>query len=88
MRYSVKLTSVAEEHMRFWQLNDDKTLNRIFALLDNMQETPYTGIGQPEALRHKLSGKYSRRIDKKNRLVYSVDEEAQLITIYQLRYHY
>ncbi len=88
MSYSVKLTPTAEEHMRFWQMNDTKTRDRIFALIDNMQATPYTGIGQPEALRHKLNGKYSRRIDKKNRLVYSVDEEARIITIYQLRHHY
>ncbi|MEE0999142.1 MAG: type II toxin-antitoxin system YoeB family toxin [Treponemataceae bacterium] len=31
------------------------------------------GRGQPEALKHELTGYYRRRIDSANRLVYKVD---------------
>lgn len=36
---------------------------------------PTTGIGQPEELKHILSGLYSRKIDKKHRIVYSIKED-------------
>lgn len=86
--YEIELTAEAERDLVFWSKNDKKTLKRIRALIANMRETPYTGLGKPEALRHEWSGFYSRRIDSRNRLVYTVNEDQQLITIHQMRYHY
>ena len=86
--YEIELTAEAERDLVFWSKNDKKTLKRIRALIANMRETPYTGLGKPEALRHEWSGFYSRRIDSRNRLVYAVNEDQQLITIHQMRYHY
>ena len=86
--YEIELTAEAERDLVFWSKNDKKTLKRIRALIANMRETPYTGLGKPEALRHEWSGFYSRRIDSRNRLVYVVNEDQQLITIHQMRYHY
>ena len=86
--YEIELTAEAERDLLFWSKNDKKTLKRIRALIANMRETPYTGLGKPEALRHEWSGFYSRRIDSRNRLVYTVNEDQQLITIHQMRYHY
>ncbi len=88
MNYRLDFTADAEEHLRFWQQNDKRTLKRIRALLANMQETPYTGLGKPEALRFEWSGCYSRRIDAKNRIVYEVNEEEGVILIHRLRHHY
>ena len=85
--YEIELTAEAERHLIFWSKNDKKTLKRIRALIANMQETPYAGFGKPEALRHEWSGIYSRRIDSQHRLVYTVNEEQQLITIHLMRYH-
>ena len=86
--YEIELTAEAERDLVFWSKNDKKTLKRIRALIANMRETPYTGLGKPEALRHEWSGFYSRRIDSRNRLVYAVNEDQQLITIHQMRYHH
>ena len=68
------------------QLNDRAALRRINQLIREIQRDPYAGIGQPEALRHELSGYWSRRIDRANRLVYSV--KADLLTIVQCSGHY
>ncbi|WP_317163389.1 type II toxin-antitoxin system YoeB family toxin [Mucilaginibacter arboris] len=35
-----------------------------------IKESPYTGIGKPEALKYSLSGKSSRRIDEEHRIIY------------------
>ncbi len=93
--YEIELTAEAERHLLFWSKNDKKMLKRIRKLLANMQQTPYTGLGKPEALQHKpealrheWSGFYSRRIDSQHRIVYTVNEEQRLITIHLMRYHY
>ncbi|MEG1508155.1 MAG: Txe/YoeB family addiction module toxin [Akkermansia sp.] len=78
----------AEQDMRYWHRQDKKILKRILRLIENMEETPFSGLGKPESLKHGLSGCWSRRIDTTNRLVYEVDEDAMGIWILQARHHY
>ena len=47
---------------------------------------PATGIGKPEALKHGLSGLWSRRLSQKDRLIYRFDAEA--IYIFTIGGHY
>jgi toxin YoeB len=61
-------------------------LKKIRELLENIQQTPFEGIGKPEALKHQLAGKWSRRITDEHRLVYKVEKEK--IIVYQVRFHY
>lgn len=70
----------------YWQTQDRKTLKRINMLIADVLRDPFEGIGKPEALRHVLSGAWSRRIDEKNRLVYYVTDEH--VVILQTRDHY
>lgn len=70
----------------YWQATDKKTLKRINTLIQDIKRHPFTGIGDPEPLKHNWSGYWSRRIDREHRLVYKVD--ATTITIVQCRYHY
>lgn len=70
----------------YWQTQDRKTLKRINKLINDVQRSPFEGIGKPEALRENLSGFWSRRIDDTNRLVYTVDDNTT--TIISCRYHY
>ncbi|WP_026991271.1 Txe/YoeB family addiction module toxin [Flavobacterium subsaxonicum] len=87
MSFSIEFTNTALEDYNFWKkTNNLQILNKIKSLLANMQQTPFTGIGQPEALRHELSGYYSRRINKEHRIVYTVDDST--IYVIQLRGHY
>lgn len=79
-------TQTAWEDYVYWQTQDKKTLKRINKLIQSMMRTPFEGEGRPEELRGELSGKWSRRIDEQNRIVYSVEEET--VTILQCRTHY
>ena len=45
------------------------------------------GRGQPEVLKHELTGYYSRRIDPANRLVYKVDGDKLNIVQCGTYYH-
>lgn len=83
-----RITFSAEgwEDYLYWQLEDKKTLKKINQLIKDIIRSPFEGIGKPEPLKGDLSGYWSRRIDDKNRLLYSVSNE--IIEIYQCRYHY
>ena len=79
-------TDRAWEDYLYWQTQDRKTLRRVNELIRDIERNPYSGTGQPEALRGNLSGQWSRRIDKFNRLVYRIQDEA--VVILQCRGHY
>jgi toxin YoeB len=70
----------------YWQKTDRKVVQRINALIKDIQRMPFEGIGKPEALKHALSGYWSRRIDDTNRIVYKIKGDE--LQIAQLRYHY
>ncbi|PLX51161.1 MAG: Txe/YoeB family addiction module toxin [Desulfobulbaceae bacterium] len=70
----------------YWQKTNKKILKRINSLLKEIARTPFEGTGKPEALRHALSGYWSRRINDEQRLVYKATDDS--IFIAQLRYHY
>ena len=76
----------AWEDYLYWQRDDGRVLRRINALIQEIQRSPFHGIGKPEPLRHGLSGYWSRRINDEHRLVYRPAEDAVFIA--QLRYHY
>ena len=74
------------EDYRYWQTEDPKTLKRINRLIEDIARNENSGIGKPEPLAGNLSGYWSRRINEKDRLVYTMDDDE--IIILSCRYHY
>lgn len=70
----------------YWQTQDKKTLKRINKLVNAVTREPYDGIGQPEPLKYGYQGMWSRRINTKDRLIYSIDDDN--VYIYACRGHY
>lgn len=70
----------------YWQRTDKKLLKRINLLIQDIQRSPFEGIGKPEHLKHALSGYWSRRINDEHRFVYKVEDDSLFIA--QLRHHY
>lgn len=79
-------TDEAWEDYGYWLAQNPKVVKRIHQLLDDIDSTPYSGLGKPEPLKYKLSGLWSRRITEEHRLVYSC--ESDKIIVYSCRYHY
>ncbi|KAA6347949.1 Toxin RelK [termite gut metagenome] len=63
-------------------------IKRIERILKELEEHPEVGIGQPERLKHNLSGKWSRRIDGKNRLIYQIREDIITVLVISAKGHY
>jgi len=81
-------TPGAQDDISFWKKSGDKKImSRISALITAIEDQPFSGIGKPEALKHKLYGCWSRRITKEHRLVYRITDK-NTIEIISLRFHY
>lgn len=80
----------AWEDYQHWVETNSKIKDRINALIKQCQRTPFKGVGKPEPLRGDLSGWWSRRITKEDRMVYRVTGtgDVQSLEIAQLRFHY
>lgn len=80
----------AWEDYLHWQANDPNVLDRLNALIKEIQRSPFKGTGRPEPLRGDLRGWWSRRVTLEDRLVYRVTGAGadQQLQIAQCRYHY
>lgn len=76
----------AWEEYLYWQSHDKKTLSKINSLLKSIQREPFAGEGKPEPLKNSPHGEWSRRINDKDRLVYTVSPESIVVT--QCKGHY
>jgi toxin YoeB len=67
----------------------DKRLHKALCdiLKEMLRNDPATGTGKPEALRHNLSGFWSRRPSQKDRVIYRFDEQS-IYYIFAIGGHY
>ncbi|MCB9075806.1 MAG: Txe/YoeB family addiction module toxin [Chitinophagales bacterium] len=63
-------------------------IRKIETFLHEMENDPRKGTGSPEQLRYFDGEIWSRRINKKDRLVYEIFDNEVLITIIQAIGHY
>ena len=74
------------EQYQYWLKENRKVMEKIAKLIKSIdRDGPLCGEGQPELLKYGKN-EYSRRIDQKNRLVYTVEEDR--ITIEACLGHY
>ena len=81
----------AQKDREFWKKFGNKAImNKISALIEDIQLHPFEGIGKPEPLKHQLSGKWSRRINQEHRIIYQVIDEntIEILNILSLKGHY
>ena len=78
----------ALEDLEWWVEHDRRVALRVMRLVREIQRTPCEGTGQPEPLRHELTGCWSRRINQEHRIVYQILDADDLIRVLACRYHY
>ena len=87
MSYILNFTDKAKEDIEFFKKSGNKiVLKKLHSLLEELLDTPFSGVGKPEALKHELKGYWSRRINREHRLIYKVIDNS--IVIYSSRGHY
>ena len=63
-------------------------MKKIKNLLEELELHPETGTGKPEKLKENLSGYWSRRINSKHRIIYTIDANEKIVEIYSFHSHY
>lgn len=81
-----KFVEESWEDYLYWQHIDKKILKKINELLKDISNTPFSGLGKPEPLKHQYQGYWSRRINSEHRLIYKIDKDD--IIIAKCRNHY
>ena len=72
-----------EEDMYRLRKENVKLTFKVWELIFDIEKTPFSGIGKPEALKGNLSGFWSRRIDNEHRLIYKIqDDVLELFSCY------
>lgn len=89
MAYVIKFEPKAVQDITELKKSGNKAaIVKIEKLLLELAEHPTTGTGQVEALKDNLSGFWSRRIDKFNRIIYTIAEEIVTVTVVSAKGHY
>jgi toxin YoeB len=88
-KYTVEISSKArkelQNHYRSGKKSDIRKIEQIFL---ELSETPYEGTGNPEPLKYHLSGYWSRRINRKDRIIYRVFENRVVVLVVSAIGHY
>ena len=86
-KYSIIITNTAQLHFKLLKTKHKDMLEKVRLLVEGILLEPRTGIGKPERLRHYVNREvWSRRIDRKNRIVYEIRKDE--IIILSVFWHY
>jgi toxin YoeB len=83
---NLDITDQAKEDIAYWNRQNNDVSQRIFRLIKNVLETPFSGLGKPEPLKHSLQGYWSRRINNEHRRVYTITGDTLIVV--SCRFHY
>ncbi len=87
--YKIFIFEDAHEHLRWFRKNDKQSYVKCFDLFLAITQDPRSGIGKPERLkRHPDEEVYSRRVNKKDRVVYTIHEDEKEVDITSFKGHY
>jgi toxin YoeB len=88
-KYSIVLSAQARKELQaHFKSGNQRIIEKIEQIFLELSQTPCSGIGNPEALKYHLTGYWSRRLNKKDRIVYRVIEESAQVLIASAIGHY
>ena len=87
-KYTLVISSKARKEIQLHYKSGNKTvIRRIEQIFLELSNTPYQGAGNPESLKYNLAGYWSRRINKKDRIIYMVYENKVLVLVVSAKGH-
>ncbi len=85
----IEVTERAQKDLeKHYKSGNKAAIKKIDGFFEELAEPPYTGTGQPEQLKYVLAGFWSRRINQKDRLVYTVHDNIVTVEIVSAMGHY
>lgn len=88
-KYTIRVEKTAAQDLKkLYKSGQKADIARVERIFKELAETPQTGIGEPKKLKNELSGLWSRRINKKDRLVYEIVESEIIVIVFSALGHY
>lgn len=81
----IKFSERFIDEYKEWYRSQPNVVEKIDRLIDSIEINPFEGVGKPERLKGKINW-YSRRITKKDRLIYVVD--GSIVRLTSCKGHY
>lgn len=88
MNFKVEILPIAAKHLSILKKSDPSSFKKAEKLVEELRMHPKTGTGQPECLKRNNGEVWSRKINKKDRLVYEIKEEQILVLVLSAKGHY
>jgi len=89
MNYRLDYTDKTKKDIEFYKKSGNQFLiKKLFKLLSEIANHPYSGSGKPKQLKHQLSGFWSRRLNKEHRIIYEILEDIKIVVIHSVKGHY
>jgi toxin YoeB len=88
MLYEIDFTPIAIKSISKYKKSNPVQYKKLVKLLNELMEHPRIGTGHPEPLKSGDSLTYSRRISKKDRLIYDIYEEKVTVLVLSIEGHY
>lgn len=85
--YELDFTEQSQKEIARLRKSDAQAYKKLKLLLAELREHPYTGTGHPHQLRY-VDGMWSRKLDKKNRLRYIVNDTTIVVLVLSAIGHY
>ena len=88
-KYTLEISSKARKELQVqYRSGNRSVIRKIEQIFLELSNTPYEGTGNPEALKYELEGYWSRRINKKDRIIYRIYEDRVIVLIVSAIGHY
>ena len=88
-KYTLEISSKARKELQgHYRSGNKSVIRKIEQIFLELSNTPYEGTGNPEALKYHLTGYWSRRINKKDRIIYKVFDDRVVVLVVSAIGHY
>lgn len=88
-KYRVAITARAKKDLAIIRKSGSASvIRKVEQIFLELSEDPYSGTGRPEPLRYLSGNIWSRRVDKKNRLRYLIQDDVVVVTVISVLGHY
>ncbi len=88
MIYGIRYVDEATSDIVRLKRSVPQAYKKFIGLVGELEKHPKTGSGHPKPLSGDRAGQWSRRIDKKHRLVYQIEEDAVVVLVLSAWGHY
>ena len=88
-KYTLEISSKARKELQVhYSSGKQSVIKKIEQIFQELSTTPFEGTGNPEPLKYQLAGYWSRRINRKDRIIYKVLEDKVIVLIISAIGHY